>query len=156
MSKRIVTIHYQLTNQEGEVIDSSRNGDAFSYLEGRKQIIPGLEEAVKTMNNGDKKEVFIPASEAYGEYNEKFVFKIPREDVPLEDIEIGAELQAAEGELEGQVFRVTELSDDLVTLDANHPLAGVDLCFDVELIETRAATQEEMDHGHAHGDGCCE
>ena len=152
MSQRVITFHYRLTDQSGEELDSSEGSNPFAFLEGAKQIIPGLEVELIKLSAGDKTTVKVDAKNAYGDRDERFVLQVGREDLPVDKINVGDELQAGEGELEGQIFSVTEITDESVTLDANHPLAGRDLTFDVEIVEIREATQEEIEHGHIHGE----
>lgn len=151
MSRRVVSIHYTLTNSSGEKLDSSSGQDPLTYMEGVGQIIPGLEKEIALLQKGDKKRISVPASEAYGERDERKIIKVPREKMPKQDIQIGDRF-AGGGEPHSPVFVVKETSLTEITLDANHPLAGVDLTFEVELVAVRAATEEEAAHGHAHGE----
>lgn len=152
MSKRVISFHYNLTDPKGAQLDSSQGHAPLSFLEGLGQIIPGLEKAIAALKVGDKTKVQVSAAEAYGERDEKYIVKIPRSNFPEGDIQVGDEFQPAE-DPNAHPFRVTAVSDQEVTLDANHPLAGVDLNFDVEIVSIREATPEEITHGHAHGPG---
>ena len=158
MSKRLVTLHYTLTSKAGEQLDSSRDQGPLSYIEGLQQIIPGLERQVGLLNAGDKRVITVPAVDAYGERDERFVLNVPKEDIGHPSLKVGDEIQASGGELEGQIFSVTSITDSTVILDANHPLAGMDLVFDVEVVSMRDATKEEIaqaqSHDHDHGEGC--
>ncbi|MBU2875099.1 FKBP-type peptidyl-prolyl cis-trans isomerase [Marinobacter salexigens] len=149
---RVVTIHYTLTNNQGEELDSSRGEgrEPLAYLEGAQNIIGGLESALTEKNPGDQVKVSVDPAEGYGEINEELVQPVPRTAFEgVDTIEPGMQFQA---QTPGgpQVVRVVEVSEETVTIDANHPLAGETLHFDVEVIEARDATDEEKEHGHAH------
>lgn len=150
MSKRVVSFHYKLTDPSGKQLDSSQGHDPLTFMEGVGQIIPGLEKVIATLKKGDKQNVKVAAAEAYGERDERYVVKVPRQNFPEGEIRVGDEFQSSE-DPNAHPFRVTEVSLQEITLDANHPLAGVDLSFDVEIVETREATAEELSHGHVHG-----
>jgi len=131
-----VRIHYTGTLNDGSVFDSSQGRDPLEFAVGSGQIIPGLDKALPGMSAGDKKTVNVPADEAYGPRNPDATQAVPREQIPAEiPLEPGTQLQMQTPQ--GQVVPVTvaEVSDDSVTLDANHPLAGKDLTFDIELVE---------------------
>ena len=150
MTQRVFTFHYTLTDNKGITLDSSRDGDAFDFLEGASQIIPGLEMQLKSLNAGDKKKIQVPAADAYGTRDEARIVRMPKAEMPAKDVEVGQQFQA---EMEGHVVPLTvmEVTATEVVLDGNHPLAGVDLTFDVEIVAVRDATAEELQHGHAHG-----
>jgi len=147
--QRVISFHYTLKGKNGDIIDSSFDGP-MSFLTGIGQILPKLEEELLGMLVGQKKNVSLSASEAYGEHDPKMTMQVPREELAHLDIEIGSFLQLNLGETL-KVVQVVEITDSLVTLDGNHPLAGQDLEFDVELVDSRPATAEEIAHGHAHG-----
>jgi FKBP-type peptidyl-prolyl cis-trans isomerase SlyD len=149
----VASIHYTLTNGEGKVIDSSEGQEPLAYLHGAGNIIPGLEKALVGKTVGDKLKVSVPAAEAYGLRDDNMVQELPSNMFSgIDQIEVGMEFHA-ETEQGLQVVTVTKVEGDTVTIDGNHPLAGVDLTFDVEVTEIRAATEEEVQHGHAHGAG---
>ena len=150
MHGRVLSFHYVLTNNNGEVLDSSRDTEPFQAMEGKQQIIPGLEEEIFKLNPGDKKKIRVVADKAYGPVNEKLRMKVSRGELPQGEIGVGAQFSAGEGE-HGIIFSVMKIEGEDVYLDGNHPLAGVDLTFDVEVIALREATAEELQHGHAHG-----
>jgi len=150
MSQKIISFHYKLTNSKGDVLDTSEGKEALAFLEGSNQIISGLEKELVAMSVGDKKTVNVPAAEAYGPKMDDRIAEVPREQFPKE-VEVGMMFSTDES---GQnVVTVTAMTETHVTVDANHPLAGEDLTFDVELTDTREATKEELEHGHAHGEG---
>ena len=149
----VASIHYTLTDGEGKVIDTSEGQEPLAYLHGAGNIIPGLEKALLGKVVGDKFNVSIPASEAYGVRDDSMVQELPSNMFSgIDKIEVGMEFHA-ETEHGLQVVTVTKVEGDNVTIDGNHPLAGVDLTFDVEVAEIRAASAEELEHGHAHGAG---
>jgi len=152
--KKVVSIHYTLTNGEGEVIDSSRDAEPLVYLHGAQNIIPGLEAALVGKAVGDELEVSIEPADAYGEYNAEMTQVVPREMFEgVDELEAGMEFQAetAQGV---QVIRIAAVDGDEITIDGNHPLAGVQLHFAVNVTEVREATEDELTHGHVHGAGC--
>ncbi|MES2824403.1 MAG: peptidylprolyl isomerase [Pseudomonadota bacterium] len=149
----IASFHYTLTDGSGKVLDTSEGQEPLAYLHGSGNIIPGLEKALLGKTVGDKLHVSIPAAEAYGLRDDTMVQELPSNMFDgIDKIEVGMEFHA-ETEHGLQVVTVTKVDGDMVFIDGNHPLAGVDLTFDVEITEVRAASEEEMEHGHAHGAG---
>ncbi len=149
-----VSIHYTLTNDEGEVLDSSIGDEALIYLHGTGNIIPGLEDALKGKAVGDKFNVRIPAEDAYGELSDEMIQVISREMFEgIDEIELGMQFHADVGSGSGEVT-IVKIEGDDITIDGNHPLAGVALTFAVEVMAVRPATTEEATHGHIHGAGC--
>ncbi len=150
---RVISIHYTLTNDQGDVLDSSVDGDPLNYLEGAQNIIPGLENALKPLSTGDKTKVSVEPTEAYGEHSPELVQEVPLEAFQgVEKVEAGMQFHA-QTESGPRVIVVMDVSEDTATIDANHPLAGQTLHFDVEVMEIRDATSEELEHGHVHGAG---
>lgn len=147
--KRILSFNYTLKDTKGQILDSSSEGP-LAFLEGTGQIIPALEEQIKGLAVGDKKNVKLNAVDAYGLHEEKMTMKVPKAELAHLEIEVGGFLQLNLGE-QLKVVRVMEITESEVTLDGNHPLAGMDLEFDIEMIESRPASAEELSHGHAHG-----
>lgn len=132
-----VQIHYTGRLSDGTVFDSSSGRDPLEFTLGEGQVIPGFEQAVLGMSSGEQQTVTIPAAEAYGQSKDELVFDVPREQFPPDiDPQVGQRLQMQQG---GQVAVVVVkgVGDESVTLDANHPLAGQDLTFDLELVEVR-------------------
>ncbi|MGI3016504.1 peptidylprolyl isomerase [Shewanella algae] len=150
-----VTIHYRLTDAKGQLIESSFEADPMVYLHGMENLIPGLEKALEGKSKGDTLEVTIEAEEAYGPYHD-----VLRQEVPLEafgdiqDIVPGMRF-IAETEMGQRPVQVTEVLDNSVIVDGNHPLAGQSLTFNVEVMDVREATAEEVAHGHIHAHGGC-
>jgi FKBP-type peptidyl-prolyl cis-trans isomerase SlyD len=148
-----VSIHYTLTKDDGEVIDSSIGHDPLAYLHGTGNIISGLEAALHGRNTGDKFKAHIPAADAYGQIFEDRVQVISREMFDgIDTIEVGMQFHADVSEGPG-IVTVIAVDGENVTIDGNHPLAGMPLNFDIEVIDVRPATAEEIDHGHIHGTG---
>ena len=157
MNRRVVSFHYTLRDPSGRVLDSSAGGEPITYLEGAGQIIDGLDEQLRLAAPGEKSKVTVPAKKAYGEHDPAQVQRVKRGLLPVEgELNIGDQFQAGTDRY-APVVTVQAIEGDEVLLDANHPLAGVDLTFDVEIVTARAATAEELEHGHAHGcgDGGC-
>jgi len=151
MKRRVLSFNYTLKDTKGQVLDASNDGP-LAFLEGAQQIIPALEEQISGMLIGQKKNVKLAAKDAYGEVEAKMVMDVPKKEVAHLQIEVGSFLQL---QLQDsvKVVRIAKITDDTVTLDGNHPLAGQDLEFDVELVDSRDASNEELAHGHAHGVG---
>lgn len=150
----VVTFHYTLTDKGGQVLDSSQGSDPLVYLHGYSQIVPGLENALVGKAAGSAFKVEVAPSEGYGERNEQMVITLPRTQGNLpEDIAVGFVVELVSPEGDEIPARVVKLTDEDITLDANHPLAGEVLYFDIQLTNVRAATKEEIDHGHVHGPG---
>lgn len=145
----VVQIHYTLKNQSGEVLDSSQDAEPLTYLHGAGNIIPGLETALSGREQGEKVNVTVEPDEAYGAHREELVQQVGRDMFPVDELEAGMRFKAetAEGP---QILTVTKVEESDVTVDANHPLAGETLHFDVEVVEIREASSEEVEHGHVH------
>jgi FKBP-type peptidyl-prolyl cis-trans isomerase SlyD len=151
MSKNVVTFNYTLRDPTGRVLDTSAGGAPIVYLEGAGQIIDGLDEQLRGVPVGTKTRVQVPAARAYGERDPGQVRQVGRAQLPVEgELKIGDQFQAGSDRF-APVVTVVGLEGDRVTLDANHPLAGVALTFDVEIVAVRPATAEELQHGHVHG-----
>ena len=149
----VVSFHYTLKNADGEEMESSREGDPMSYLHGASNIIPGLEKAMEGKAAGDTFSATVEPEEAYGVRNEKNVQRISLKHLKgIGKISPGQvlNLQTKEGPVQVTVLKVGRFNADV---DGNHPLAGVQLTFDVEITEIREASEEESKHGHAHGPG---
>lgn len=149
----VVAFHYTLTNEAGEVLDSSEGREPLTYLHGAGNIIPGLEKQLEGRTAGDKLQANVSPEEGYGEIQPQLVQEVSRESFQgVDSIEPGMQFQAQTdgGPL---MVTITEVQGDTVTVDGNHPLAGQPLNFDVEVADVREATQEEVEHGHVHGEG---
>ncbi len=131
-----VRVHYTGRLGSGEVFDTSQERDPLEFTIGSGEVIPGFEIAVEGMNVGEQKTVVLAPENAYGEHNETMVQRVSRADMPPEiKIEVGMMLQAMQSNNQPIVLTVTDIDDESVTLDANHPLAGKELTFDIQLVE---------------------
>lgn len=150
---KAVYFNYTLTNDNGDTLDQS-NGQPLAYLHGFGNIIPGLENALLGKSAGDKLTVTVEPADAYGEYSSDAVQEVPRANFQgVDNIEAGMQFQSQTEDGHVMLVTVRDVQDDIVLVDANHPLAGERLTFDVEITEVRDATEEELAHGHVHGVG---
>ena len=150
---KVVTLNYTLKDDEGNVIDQSQDG-SFAYLHGMNNIVPGLENALTGMTAGETRAVSVPPEEGYGSRDDSRVQEVPRDMFPADArIETGMQFQAESPDGQSLVVTVVGSDADAVTVDGNHPLSGMPLHFDVQVVDIRDATQEEIDHGHVHGPG---
>ena len=148
----VVSIHYTLRDDQGTVLDSSSGKDPLLYMQGVGNLIPGMEEGLEGKKKGDKLEIKVSPEKGYGERSENLIQKVPRSSFGDQEVRKGMQFQAQTNS-GTQVVTVTEVGLESVTVDGNHPLAGVSLNFDVEVMEVRSATTEELEHGHVHGPG---
>jgi FKBP-type peptidyl-prolyl cis-trans isomerase SlyD len=152
-AQKVVSIHYTLTNEEGDVLDSSEGHEPLAYIHGGGNIIPGLEAALLGKSAGDTLKVSIPPEEAYGLRNDDLVQAVPKSAFHgVDEILPGMQFHTdtTDG---GQLVTVVDVQGDMVILDGNHPMSGQTLNFDVQVTEVRDATLEELAHGHVHGPG---
>ncbi len=147
----VVAFHFTLKNVDGKTIESSVGSDPLVYLHGRNAIVPGLEEALNDRKAGDKLNVTLTPDKAYGPRSEELVQKVPRDQFP-DDLKQGMQFQV-DGPQGPMVITVSAVTDKEVTIDANPEMAGQTLVFDIEVMDVRAATKDELAHGHAHGPG---
>lgn len=148
-----VSFHYTLTDSSGEQLDSSRGEAPLNYLHGAGNIITGLEDALNGKSVGDTFSVTIPPEQAYGEIDPNMVQVVSLKMFEGMEVEVGMQFHADVSHGSG-IITITEIQGDDVTIDGNHPLAGETLNFDVEVVEVRPATADEISHGHIHGAGC--
>lgn len=150
---KVVLIHYTLTNDEGDVLDSSSADEPLAYIHGFGNIISGLEEALTGRAVGDSFKVTVPPEEAYGLHDETLVQAVPRDAFEgVDEILPGMQFHAESNE-GVQIVTVLEVLEGEILLDGNHPMAGMTLHFDVEVADIRDASEEELEHGHVHGPG---
>jgi FKBP-type peptidyl-prolyl cis-trans isomerase SlyD len=150
---KVVLIHYTLTDEEGEVLDSSEGNDPLAFIQGAGNIISGLERALEGKVAGDRLNVRVEPEDAYGVRDDELI-----QSVPVTAFEGAASIEPgmqfhAETQDGLQMVTVLAVEGDEVVLDGNHPLAGIPLHFDVEIIDVRDASEEELSHGHVHGAG---
>lgn len=143
MTPRLLTFHYTLRDTGGRVLDTSRGGEPLSCVEGTGQIIEGLEESLRQMTAGEKRHVVVPPERGYGKRETDLVQKVPQARLPVADIKVGEQFQTGP-DRQAPVVTVVAIEGDQVVLDANHPLAGQELHFEVELVAVRAATHTEL------------
>jgi FKBP-type peptidyl-prolyl cis-trans isomerase SlyD len=149
----VVLIHYTLKNDDGKVLDSSAGGEPLAYIQGHGNLVSGLEKALEGKTQGNRVEVTLAPADGYGVRNEALVQRVPKRSLQgAGEIRKGMQFQAQTDE-GMRVFTVTTVVGDMVTLDGNHPLADQTLHFDVEVVDVRGATAEELEHGHVHGAG---
>lgn len=150
----VVTIHYKLTIGDGEVVDSSEGADPLAYLHGAGNIVPGLESALAGQAAGASLEVTVEPKDGYGERIDEAQQTVPRDKFPPgSELQAGLQFQATNEDGMPILGTIVGVTDDEVTVDFNHPLAGVTLNFAIEIVEVREATDEEKEHGHVQGAG---
>ncbi|NVK25353.1 MAG: peptidylprolyl isomerase [Gammaproteobacteria bacterium] len=150
----VVKMHYSVLDKEGNLIDSSYNGEPLEFIQGSKYLIEGLENALLGLEPGATAEIDVAADDAYGPRIDGLVQQVGLEMFADFDVEVGMQLRATTDDGEQTVI-VIEKTDEYVIVDGNHPLAGSDLKFDVEVLEVRPATADEIAHGHVHSEGGC-
>ena len=153
-NNHVVEFNYTLKDDEGNIIDQSPTGQPLAYLHGYQNIIPGLESQLAGKTVGDKFTATINPADAYGEFDDAAVQEVPRENFQgVDNIQPGMQFQSQTDDGHVMLVTVRDVQDDMVIVDANHPLAGKTLHFDVEVTNVRDASPEELQHGHAHGAG---
>lgn len=150
----VVQLDYTLTLANGEVYDSSDETGPLEYIQGQGQIIPGLEEALYGLKVGEEKDVVVTPDVAYGEYDPEAMQTLPRDVFPRDmELEPGMAIDLYDEDADEEIEAyITEVEDDSIVVDFNHPLAGETLNFHVKVVGVRPATDEELDHGHVHGE----
>ena len=151
-AQQVISFSYVLRDSHGEILDTSAEDSPVTFLVGTGTIIEGLETPLIKMPLNDKQEVIVEAKRAYGLRDEKMIQTIERKLLPVEELKMGDQFQTGEDQ-HAPIVRVVAIEGDQITLDANHPLAGQDLFFEVEVLSKREATPSETEHGHAHGPG---
>ncbi len=150
----VVSIHYTLKDDNGEIIESTTGAEPFTYLHADMGLIQGLKESLNGRSVGDKFSVTVPPEMGYGQYNDQNIHKVPPETFKeVENLEVGMSFTMTDQNGGHHRMQVKELGSDSVTLDGNHPLAGKTLNFDVSVEDIREATEEEISHGHVHHPG---
>ena len=149
----VVTIEYKLT-VDGEVVDSSEEAGPLDYLQGHANIIPGLEREIEGMKIGESKNVMVAPEDGYGLIEPEAILEVDRKEFPEDvPVEVGVELEITDDEGDMMFATIIEVGDKVVSLDTNHPLAGKELHFEVTVVDLRAASEEEIAHGHVHFGG---
>ncbi len=151
----VVEMHYTLKNDAGDVIDTSSGKAPMPFLQGHGNIIPGLEKALEGMKVGESCDVSVKPEDAYGVHHPEGIQEIPMEALQgIENLEVGMELQSQDEQGNPFIVRVEKINEETVTINANHPLAGETLHFNVSIESVREATKEELSHGHVHTGSC--
>lgn len=149
--KHVVSMNYTLKDEQGTVLDTSENRDPLKFIVGSGMIIPGLEKELQGKEKGDELSVTVEPADGYGEYDETRMVDVSKSQFQEgTEIKTGMQVQAQDPNGGVQILTVKEVKDENVTLDANHPLAGQTLHFDVQIDDVREATDEELEHGHVH------
>ena len=152
--QKVVTMNYEVADDQGQLIDRSEEGGPLAYIHGNGQLIPGLESALEGRGKGDKVAVDVPPEQGYGERDEEGVQTVARNQFDDSvEIEVGMQFEAQDDDEGHQIVTVVAVDGENITLDTNHPLAGKNLCFEVEILDVRDASAEELSHGHVHGPG---
>lgn len=151
---KVVALHFTVVDAEKTEIDNTYDDQPLMFIQGSGLLVPGLEEALLGMAVGDKKTVALQSENAYGERYEQLVQAMPLSMFDGMEVAVGMQFRATTDEGEQTVI-VVDVSDETVVVDGNHPLAGIDLTFNVEVMEIRDATEDELNHGHVHGAGGC-
>lgn len=150
---KVAAFSYILKDSDGKILEQTSAGDSLEYIHGSQNIIPGLEKAMTGMKVGEMKNVKVKAEDAYGLYDDDLLFKVPLSNFPPDKlIEPGMEFQT-QSEDGVMVITVREIDDENAIVDGNHPMAGLDLEFDVTVKNIREATPQELQHGHVHQHG---
>ena len=153
-NQHVVAIDYTLSNDAGEVIDSSAGAEPLVYLHGASNIVAGLENALTGKAVGDELEVSVEPQDAYGEYSAELITNLGREMFEgVDELEVGMQFHASAPDGGMQIVTIRDIDGDQVTIDGNHPLAGQQVNFKVKVVSIREASQEEVAHGHVHGEG---
>ena len=148
--EQIVSIEYELRDDDGNMLDETGEEEPLTYLHGSGQLVIGVEKALDGKPVGEVIEVTVPPEEGYGEHDPEKIFDVPRENFDFE-VEVGQILQAQSADGQGMPVQVKEVGKESVSLDANHPLAGMSLNFKIKVLDVREATDDEKNHGHS----CC-
>ncbi len=146
---KVASIHYTLTDNDGKILDSSSGREPLTYIQGIGNLIPGMEEGLEGKSKGEKLSLKISPEKGYGVKDEALTQRVPRTAFGGQEVEVGMQFQTNQG----GVVTVTHVGLSEITVDANHPLAGVELNFAVEIMDIRFATEDEIAHGHVHGPG---
>ena len=151
----VVEMHYTLKNDAGEIIDTSKGKEPMPFIQGHGHIIPGLETALEGLKIGETCDVSIEPEDAYGVHHEEAIQEIPKEALQgIDKIEVGMELQSQDEQGNPFIVHVEKINEETVTINANHPLAGETLHFNVSIENVREATKDELEHGHVHSESC--
>ena len=147
---RVVSIEYTLTGADGTVLDTSKGEEPLAYIHGTGSLVEGLETALEGKQPTDHVSVSVPPEKGYGLRDDSIVFSVPRSQFSnVPELELGMQFEV-QGDDEAHLVTVIGMDEDEVTVDGNHPLAGLTLQFDVDVVDVREATPDELEHGHVH------
>jgi FKBP-type peptidyl-prolyl cis-trans isomerase SlyD len=154
-NEKVVSMHFTVMDGEKTEIDSTYGAEPLAFIQGTGLLVQGLEDSLVGMKTGEKKTVALEAEHAYGQRHEQLIQSMPVTMFEDMEVAVGMQFRATTDDGEQTVI-VVEVSDEAIIVDGNHPLAGIDLTFDVEIMEVREATEDELNHGHihAHGESC--
>ena len=148
----VVSIEYTLTDDSGKILDTSEGSEALSYIHGSGSIVPGLENALAGKTLGDEWSITVSPEEGYGERIEQLTQVVSRDMFDsINDLEVGMQFHGQSPDEHPIVITITAIEDNDITIDGNHPLAGINLNFEIKIVDIRNATEEELEHGHVHG-----
>lgn len=151
---KVVMMHYKLTDKDGNVIDSSEGRAPLAYIHGIGALVPGLENELEGKTKGEKFSTVVAPEDAYGTRDEELVRVVPKSGFQGdEEMQVGMQVQIDTGEKGLAIATLVKIDGDDITLDLNHPLSDMELHFDIEVMDIREATDEEVAHGHVHGEG---
>lgn len=149
---RVVSIEYTLTDDSGTILDTSEGREALSYIHGSGGIIPGLENALAGKTLGDELSITVSPDEGYGQRIEQLTQVVSRDMFEsIDNLEVGMQFHGQSPDEHPIVITITAIEGDDITIDGNHPLAGLNLNFEIKIVDVRDATEEELEHGHVHG-----
>jgi FKBP-type peptidyl-prolyl cis-trans isomerase SlyD len=151
---KVVTMHYSVLDNDKNTIDNSFDGEPLVFIVGTGYLIQGLEDALLDKQAGDKLSVTVEPEQGYGERHDELMQAVPKSMFEGMEIEVGMQFRATTDDGD-QMVMIIDIQDEDVIVDGNHPLSGITLNFDVEILEVRDATEEELAHGHVHGEGGC-
>lgn len=150
---RVATLNYTLKDDQGKVLDSAEDG-GFAYLHGAANIVPGLEQALQGKSTGDEFSIRIEPAQGYGERDESMTQVVSRDMFDSDEkIKVGMQFHAESPDGQALAVTVIKISDNEIIVDGNHPLAGVQLNFEIKVLEIREASKVELEHGHVHAPG---
>ncbi|WP_105167890.1 FKBP-type peptidyl-prolyl cis-trans isomerase [Pseudoalteromonas sp. T1lg23B] len=151
---KVVSMHYSVLDNDNNTIDNTFDGEPLVFIVGTGYLIPGLENALMDKQAGDKVSVTVDPEQGYGERHDNLMQAVPKSMFEGMEIEVGMQFRATTDDGD-QMVMIIDIQDDEVVVDGNHPLSGITLNFDVEILEVRDATEDELAHGHVHGEGGC-
>ncbi len=153
-ANKVVKMHYSVMDNNDNTIDNSFDGEPLIFIVGTGYLIQGLEDALQGKEAGDTLSASIEPKDGYGERHNELMQAVPKSMFEGMEIEVGMQFRASTDDGDQSVM-IIEIQDEEVIVDGNHPLSGITLNFDVEILEVRDATEEELEHGHVHGEGGC-